>query len=84
MVAVVVDEVSVGVEVSVGDRVSIGLVEALAAFLSEAFSDFSCQRRARSRRIPMRSNIRARMVTAMAAALVRRRLLLVTGKMDMP
>jgi hypothetical protein len=32
MVAVVVDEVSVGVEVSVGDKVSIGLVEALAAF----------------------------------------------------
>jgi hypothetical protein len=32
MVAVVVDEVSVGVEVSVGDRVSIGLVAALATF----------------------------------------------------
>jgi len=28
----VVDEVSVGVEVSVGDRVSIGLVAALATF----------------------------------------------------
>jgi hypothetical protein len=32
MVAVVVDEVSVAVEVSVEDKVSIGLVEALAAF----------------------------------------------------
>jgi hypothetical protein len=32
MVAVVVDEVSVGVEVSVGDSVSIGLVAALATF----------------------------------------------------
>jgi hypothetical protein len=32
MVAVVVDEVSVAVEVSVGDKTSIGLVEALAAF----------------------------------------------------
>jgi hypothetical protein len=31
MVAVVVDEVSVGVEVSVGDKISIGLFEALAA-----------------------------------------------------
>jgi hypothetical protein len=29
---VAVDEVSVGVEVSVGDRVSIGLVAALATF----------------------------------------------------
>jgi len=31
MVAAVVDEVSVGVEVSVGDKVSIRLVEELAA-----------------------------------------------------
>jgi hypothetical protein len=32
MVAFVVDEVSIAVQVSVGGKVSIGLVEALAAF----------------------------------------------------
>jgi hypothetical protein len=32
MVTVVVDEVSIAVQVSVGDKDSIGLVEALAAF----------------------------------------------------